>query len=468
MILLALPEIIVGLTALLVLLIDITAKSDSSQAAAKISLAGLFGALLALAAVWPHSGELAGGAFAVGAAGGWFKAVFLLAGAGTIALSYGTGEKSKFGSGCEYLFLLLLTLLGMMLLVSSRDMITIYVSLELATIPLFLLAAWSTTTASSEAGMKYVILGAVSSALLLFGMSIIYGVTGEMSVAAIAAAFSPSAPFWYGLALIGAGIGFKLALVPFQMWAPDVYEGAPTAITAYLSVASKAAGVALAVVLFAGILRGHLAEISPMIALISAVTMTLGNLAAMAQKNMKRFMAYSSISQAGYILMGFIGAFSEGPPAVIFYLLCYVVTNFAVFAVIALYQARTGRQQITDYAGLSQTHPLLALVMMIGLFSLAGIPPLAGFTGKFFLFSIAAQAGFYWLVTLAALNSTVSLYYYLKIVRQMYIEPPVNEPQFTTGSAMSWTLGLTFAATILIGVLPIFYESISAQTLGGF
>lgn len=467
----ALPEIIVGLTALLVFTLDLAVQEKKPGLIPYLAMTGLILASLSLFLIFPHTGSLLGGRFVIDSAAIWFKLIFLLATLSAVALAadrFGqvpASKSSHLDSSSEFVVLLLLTLLGMMMLVSSRDLATIYVSLELSTIPLFLLSAWSKSSLSSEAGLKYVMLGAMSSALLLFGMSIMYGLSGEMALEAIVVAIRPNPAYWFALALIGAGVGFKLALCPFHMWAPDVYEGAPTPVTAYLSGASKTAGVALAVVLFAKLAGSHLSDWSIGIALISALTMTLGNVAAIAQHNIKRFMAYSSISQAGYIIMGFIGAAPEGYPAIIYYLLGYLVTNIAVFAVIILYANQTGREEINEYAGLSETRPLLALVMMVALFSLAGIPPLAGFTGKFFLFSVAAKAGYYWLVTLAAVNSTISLYYYLKIVRQMYIEPPLELPStFTSSRILMWTLCVTLAGTILIGVLPIFYESISSQT----
>jgi NADH-quinone oxidoreductase subunit N len=470
---LALPEILVLLTAFAAFVLDLFVQKKNPRFVPYAVMTGLALASASLFWVFPVSGNLLGGRFVVDSGVLWFKLIFLLAAFFSVTLSTESFEqlpKSRGGQlehGSEFFILLLLTLLGMMLLVSSRDMATIYVSLELSTIPLFLLSAWSKNSLSSEAGLKYVVLGAMSSALLLFGMSIMYGLSGQMSIEAIASAIQPNSAYWFALALIGSGVGFKLALFPFHMWAPDVYEGAPTPVTAYLSVASKTAGVALAVVLFARLAGSHLSDWSTVIALISALTMTLGNVAAIAQHNIKRFMAYSSISQAGYIIMGFIGSAPEGFPAIIYYLLGYLVTNIAVFAVIILYANQTGREEISDYAGLSESRPLLALVMMVALFSLAGIPPLAGFTGKFFLFSVAAKSGYYWLVTLAAVNSTISLFYYLKIVRQMYIEAPLELPSsFSTSRLFTATLCITLVGTILIGVLPVFYETISSQTLG--
>lgn len=464
----ALPELIVTLTALCAFVSDLFVKEDRPRAVPIVVMVGLTLACMSFFIV-PHSGYLFGGRFVVDLGVLWFKGIFCLATLFAVMLSWDSFyprsyEGKKLTHSGEFCTLLLLTLLGMMILVSSRDLVTIYVSLELSTIPLFLLSSWSRTSISSEGGLKYVVLGAISSALILFGMSILYGLTGEMTISGIMGAENFTPGYWYALSLIGAGVGFKLAVVPFQMWAPDVYEGAPTPITAYLSVASKTTGVALAVFLFSTLAGEHLASWGGIIAMLSAFTMTMGNVAAIAQNNIKRFMAYSSISQAGYILMGFIGAAPEGLSVIVFYMLGYLVTNIAAFSVIILYANETGREELRDYAGLSLTRPLLALVLMISLFSLAGIPPLAGFTGKFFLFSIAAKSGFYWLVTLAAVNSTISLYYYLKIVRQMYIEVPLVIPStFSVSRVFAIVMCVTVAGTIAIGVFPGFYETIHSQ-----
>ena len=243
--LIALPEIIVLATTLLAFVFDLLFLKRQQKITPYIAMAGLSASLASLYIVYPLSGSLLGGRFVLGSGAIWFKLIFILSALFTVAISTASFEtlpaskKSELERGGEFVVLILLTLLGMLLLTSARDLVTIYVSLELSTIPLFLLSAWSRSSLSSEAGLKYVVLGAMSSALLLFGMSIVYGLSGEMTISAITAAIQPSTAFWYALALIGAGVGFKLALFPFHMWAPDVYEGAPTPVTAYLSVASK-------------------------------------------------------------------------------------------------------------------------------------------------------------------------------------------------------------------------------------
>jgi len=253
--------------------------------------------------------------------------------------------------------------------------------------------------------------------------------------------------------------------VPFHMWAADVYQGAPTPVTAYLSVASKGAGLAFTFQILYRAMGVYLADWTLVIALFAAVTMTLGNLVAIVQQNIKRFMAFSAISQAGYLIMGFLGPSPNGVPAMLYYMFVYVATNLAVFACIIWYANETGREQISEYRGLSRTNPLIALAMMLGLFSLAGIPPLSGFVGKFFLFSIASGAGLHWLVAVAAVNSTISLYYYLRVVRQMYIEPVYeNAAPIHVSKVMTVTIGVLTLVVVLFGIVPLFYENIHHDT----
>jgi NADH-quinone oxidoreductase subunit N len=405
----------------------------------------------------------------------WFKIIFLLAGFVTVILSMdlldGKASVRVRGIGFrgEYYTVLLSTIVGMMYLISARELITLYVSLELATIPLFVLAAWRRDDVhSGEAGLKYVIMGALASAFVLYGLSILYGLTGQTSLMGLShkLATVPKPAYWLASAMLMAGVGFKLTIVPFHMWAADVYEGAPAPVTAYLSVASKAAGLAFMFQVFYRMFGPSLTTWSPILAAFAAVTMTVGNLVAIVQDNIKRFMAFSAISQAGYLILGFLGPADNGVPAMLFYMLVYILSNLAVFACIVWYSNETGRERIEEYRGLSLTNPVMALGMMVALFSLAGIPPLSGFVGKFFLFSIASKAGYHWLVAVAAVNSTISLFYYLRVVRQMYIEPIYEgaEPlrvRYSIGIAVA---GLSLSVS-LMGVIPYFYETIHAQTI---
>lgn len=477
---LMLPELIVIATAFGVLLVDLCVTGNRRRVLAPIALAGIVTALFATIAqaqvIGTVHAQLLGGRYALDAVAWWFKLAFLLAALLTVAISLDSldgrtdSPSGRLGARGEYYVILLFSLVGMMYMISARDLVTLYVSLELSTIPLFALTAWRRDALSTEAGLKYVVIGALGSAILLYGFSILYGLTGETNLDAIASHIRDLSPaaFLVAAAMVTAGIAFKMTLVPFHMWAADVYQGAPTPVTAYLSVASKGAGLALMFQVFFRILGDHIQDWSYVIALLAAATMTLGNLVAIVQQDIKRFMAFSSISQAGYLIMGFLGPHSDASvPAMLFYLVVYVCTNLTVFAVIVFHSNQTGSSEIKDYRGLSRTNPRMALAMMLGLFGLAGIPPLAGFAGKFFLFSIASQSGFNWLVAVAAVNSTISLYYYLQIVRQMYIEPvPEGARVLRTTPALAIATGLAVTATLVLGVVPLFYELVQMSTGG--
>lgn len=469
-----LPEFIVIGTAFIILLLDLFLDQNEKSTLGILAILGLLIASFLVIILLPESGEMFGGRFVFDSVAGWFKLVFLLAGLVTITLSWDqlgahkTHINQQLKHTGEYYTILLFTVVGMMYLISARDLITLYISLELTTIPLFVLVAWKRDDIfSGEGALKYVILGALSSAVLLFGLSLLYGLTGHMALSGITAGLTASPGLWLAVGLVIAGIGFKLTIVPFHLWAADVYQGAPLPITAYLSVASKGAGLALMFLLFFKVFGQFLSHWNAVLAAFATITMTLGNVVAIVQQNIKRFMAFSSISQAGYLLMGFLGPFAEGIPAMVFYLVVYLVSNLVVFAVIIFYANETGRERIDQYRGLARTNPLLALAMMIALFSLAGIPPLSGFVGKFFLFSIASKAEFHWLVAVAAVNSTVSLYYYLRIVRQMYIEPSFEHAvKLPVSPILASTVAVTAVATVALGIVPGFYEVIYAQTIG--
>ncbi len=468
-----LPELIVAVCAIAILLVDLWLDERRRVILAPMAAGGLAIAMVAMLIAVPQGGSALGGRFSTDPVGWWFKVFFLLSGLVTILLSLDlldgrTGIRMRgIGFRGEYYTVLLATILGMMVLISARDLITLYVSLELATIPLFVLTAWRRDDAQSgEGGMKYVIFGAMASACMLYGLGLLYGLTGSTALTAMDRQLVHMPAFWLAAAMLVAGIGFKLTIVPFHFWAADVYQGAPVPVTAYLSVASKGAGLAFAFQILYRLMDGWIADAAAGVAIFAAVTMTLGNTVAIVQHNIKRFMAFSAISQAGYLIMGFVGGLPEGVPAMVFYLMVYAVTNLAVFGCIVWFSNQTGKEQIEDYRGLSRTNPLIALVMMLGLFSLAGIPPLSGFVGKFFLFSVASKAGFHWLVAVAAVNSTISLYYYLRIVRQMYIEvPDQGACRLPITPTLAVTLAVLSAALVLMGIIPSLYETISSQTL---
>ncbi len=324
----------------------------------------------------------------------------------------------------EFYVIILATLLGMYLMISATNFLLLYIGTELASLPSACLAAWNKSREeSAEAGAKLILMTALSSGIMMFGLSYIYGATGTMYF--IELAQSPLTVL--GFVFFFAGLAFKISLVPMHMWAPDVYEGSPTATTSYLSVVSKGAAIfALAITLHR--VFGALQHIwYPLLWAFSVVTIVVGNLFALRQKEMKRFFAYSSISQAGFILLGLLHGSHAGFTAVVYYVFVYVFSNLAAFGVIAVVENNTGRTDIAAYNGFYRFNPRLALTMMLAVFSLAGIPPLGGFFSKFFIFAAAAEGGDYILVLITTLNTVVSLYYYLRIVRAMFISTPDEE-----------------------------------------
>jgi NADH-quinone oxidoreductase subunit N len=415
-------------------------------------------ALLVIAFVSRWQGMLFGGSYVADGLS-WYAKLLILLGAGlTGALSMNALPIREKYHGA-YAALLLTASLGMMVLVSSKELITMYIGLETSAVSLYGLAAISKKNdLSLEAGLKYLILGALSSGILLFGLSLIYAGTGATTLDAIRAAVAARGQdplLLLGTVLMLLGVGFKLSMVPLHVWTPDVYQGAPTPVAAFISVASKSAGFVFALRLFSWTFAGSIAVWGPFFIAASVLTMTFGNLVAIPQKNVKRLLAYSTISQAGYILVGFMGAPVLGASAVLFYLLVYTVTNIAAFTVVIAFSAATGSDQLEDYSGLARREPLLALALTLALLSLAGIPPLGGFVGKIYLFYAAMQQGYLWLVIVAALNSILSLYYYLLVLKRMYIqEPTVERPRIRMPLPVKVVLLVTIAGIFLLGLLP--------------
>jgi NADH-quinone oxidoreductase subunit N len=372
------------------------------------------------------------------------------------------------GKTSEYFILLFSTLIGMNFMISAGDFLMFYIGLELATIPATVLVAFDKTrNTSAEAGIKFIFSSALSSGILLLGLSFIYGTTGSIYFDDVLAAFGSNSLQLLGFIFLVAGMGFKISLVPFHFWAADVYEGAPVNITSYLSVLSKGAAVFIFAILLFKVFANLKDTWETLLYVLSVATMTIANLFAIRQDNLKRFMAFSSIAQAGFILLGIMGADQAGMTAVVYFMLVYVFTNLAAFGVISSISHQTGHETITSYKGLYRTNPLLSLTMMLALFSLAGIPPVAGFFGKFFLFTAAASKGYYILVLIAVLNATVSLYYYLRVIKAMFIDlndQPIarfKSDVFTRISLVFCILGVFFT-----GFFGVIYEYISGLSAG--
>lgn len=435
---------------------------------------GIVISLLSLGQLNRNGMEMFGGRLQLDSVSWWFQCAFLSSGLFLLLVSYisfdqknNDNNKNTIFNGLEFLSLAYFALGGAMIMVLATDLVTLYVSLELTTIPMALLVAWlKSKEESSEAGLKYILLGGFSSAFLLYSFTMMYGISGSTDLATIAQNIHNHSAVWYLAALSLVTIGFKMSLVPFHLWAADVYQGSPTSITAFLSTASKGVGLALMFQLFYKIFGFHLKEWGLIISVVAAITMTLGNVVALNQSQIKRFMAFSSISQAGYFMMGFLGAEPKGVSAMLFYFLVYIFCNFTAFAIITIVTNQKQDESLDSFKGLSLSNPILAFLMLLALLSLAGVPPLAGFVGKFFLFSIAAGAGFNWLVGVAAINSTISLFYYLNVVKKMYMEDSETEQSLEIGVGIKIALALGSIGIITFGIIPSLYESIYANTNG--
>lgn len=365
----------------------------------------------------------------------------------------------------EYYLLILLATLGMMLMASGNELIVVFLGLELMSLSLYVLAGYfQRSMASSEAGMKYLLLGAFASGFFLYGIALIYGGAGTTSIPKIATAITENARsplLLSGMFLLVVGFGFKVALVPFHQWAPDVYEGAPTSIAAFISAGPKAAGFAAFLRIFLEALQNLQSEWIVVVTILAALTMTVGNLVAIAQRNIKRMLAYSSIAHAGYVLVGLAAANKDGISSAMFYLLVYCIMNIGAFGAVILARTEDGESlMISDYAGLGFKKPLLALFMTLMLLSLAGFPPTAGFVGKFCIFRSAVESGQIWLVIIGAINTAISAFYYLRVVVAMYMREPEAELDFQPYPRLL-IVALTLAAigVVLIGILPSYFLS---------
>ena len=362
----------------------------------------------------------------------------------------------------EFFILMFSSLLGMYFLISSRNFLMLYLSLELSTLPMTALAAYDIyNRKSSEAGIKLILSAALSSGILLFGISFLYATGGSLYFAEITGNIGHSYLAIAGLVMFFAGFAFKISLVPFHFWTADVYEGAPTPVSNYLSVISKAAAVFILMITLFVVLR-ELKDIwVPMLYGISVLTMFIGNFFALRQQNLKRFLAFSSVAQAGFILMGMLAADHMSVTAIIYFIAIYLFSNIVAFGVVQAVAVASGKENINDYNGLYRTNPLLSLAIMIALFSLAGIPPIAGFFGKFFLYTSAASQGYYTLVFIGVVNVTISLYYYLLVVRAAFLRRSENPiPYFKSDVLTKISLAVAVAALFIMGLYSPFFDYI--------
>jgi len=364
--------------------------------------------------------------------------------------------------GSEFFILLFSSLLGMYFMISSGDFLMFYLGLELSTLPVAALAAFETSKRiSSEAGIKLILSAALASGVSLFGISMLYATSGSIYFDAIAEVITASNLTILGMLLFFAGLAFKISLVPFHFWTADVYEGAPISVASYLSVISKGAAVFILMILLFTVLKPLMHIWENVIYIIAIATMFIGNLFALRQQNMKRFLAFSSIAQAGFILLGLITGTQLGTATIVYFVMIYIFSNLAAFGVVQAISLQTGKENMDDYEGLYRTNPNLSLVMMLALFSLAGIPPVAGFFGKFFLFTAAASKGYYLLVFLAVVNVTISLYYYLLVIRAMFLRKSDTAiPYFKNKLYMRLGLIITVVGILVVGLYSPLYDYI--------
>lgn len=485
-----LPEIVLAAGALLVLAADVVTPRHRQGAIIGLTLGVLAATGAALVPTAGANVTVAAGLVAVDGFALFFKVLFLLAAALTILMSsrYLAIEGTPVG---EYCFLVLCAALGMMFMAGGVDLVTLFIGLETMAVSFYVLTGFiKPNRRSNEAAVKYFLLGAFSLGILLYGMSLLYGLTGtthlcdtpgQPGLATALAGAQGDLVLVLAVVLVAAGVGFKIAAVPFHMWAPDVYEGAPTPITAFLSVGSKAASFAMLLRIFAeglpqfraeglSVVWGQAVGWSTVFYVLSVVSMTVGNLAALTQSNLKRLLAYSSIAHAGYVLIGVVAGSGRGVAAALIYLFVYLFMQLGAFAVVVLLRRRDViGDELKDLSGLYFRSPAAAVAMLVFMLSLGGIPPTAGFMGKFWLFSAAIESGYVWLAVIGVLNSALSLYYYVRVVVFMWIREEAIGSPLTLGPALALALALSVVGTLVFGVYPapLFeFGEASAATLG--
>jgi NADH-quinone oxidoreductase subunit N len=443
------PEIVVTLAAVILLMLELVVKNKNSLGIFAIAVSGL-----SLYILPQCQGETFGGMFVNDTVSSYFKVIFLINLFLTVLISLRYMQREKAESG-EYYGLLVFATAGMMIMASARDFIVLYLGLELMALSTYILAGIKRDDLkSNEAAIKYFLLGGFSSAMLLYGISLLYGLTATTDIFKIGEFLKgteTTPALLFAMALILAAFSFKIAAAPFHMWAPDVYEGAPTSVTAFMSIGPKAAGFAVIANVFFSAFHGLRADWAPLLIIISITTMAVGNILALTQTNIKRMLAYSSIAHAGYMLLGIIAGTEQGLYAMMTYLLIYAFMNMGAFGIIVLMDKG---DELKDYEGLAKSRPLVAALMLVFMFSLTGIPPTAGFIGKFNLFLAVVQAGYTWLVVVAVIFSAISAFYYLRVVMNMYMKAMSEEAALSPSPFLSLALGIAVFAVFAIGVLP--------------
>ena len=453
------PLLIVVLAAMTTLLYEVFAEEHGDPSRPVwLSLAGVAGGLISTAVLWRNGDNAFNGTFALDGVAAFTNLVCLIA-AGLSLLMAPSYLASIGVRAREYYPLVLFAVAGMMVMGAARDLIILFLGIEIMSLAAYVLAGvHRTDRASGEAALKYFLLGAFATGFLLYGIAILYGATGSTSYAGIAAALPNASRTLVlgGVALLVVALGFKVSAVPFHFWAPDVYQGAPTSVTALMAVGIKAAAVASFARLFIIAFASLHDQWAMLVWVLAVLTMTVGNVVAIAQNNVKRMLAYSSIAHAGYLLAAIVAGTPRGGGAVLFYLLAYAFMNLGAFAVvIAIGRKGEPNEQFSDYAGLASRRPLIAAAMVLFMLSLTGIPPLVGFVGKLYLIEAIVQAGYIWLAVIMVLNSAVSAYYYLRLIIEMYMRDPASpETAFDPAPLLVACLLVATVGTIYFGIFP--------------
>ncbi len=457
-----LPFIIVAGWAMIILLVDLWIPADRKWITAGMAALGLVAAIAAVISRFGIEREAFDGMIVIDGYSSFFQLLFLGVGLIAVSQAYDYLRQRDIERG-EYYTLLLFSLSGMLLMASAGDLIVVFLAVELLSIPLYVLAAFAIPQVESEeSSLKYFLLGAFASGFLVYGIALIFGSTGTTALSGVVAAIASveTAPILLlvGSGMILVGLGFKVAAVPFHMWTPDVYQGAPTSVTSFMSVGAKAGGFAALLRIFVTALPGAASTWMPVTMWIAALTMAWGNIAAISQTNIKRMLAYSSIAHAGYIFMAMPAAAApeiatEAVRAALFYLLTYAITNLGAWGVVlALEKAEGSGLAINDYAGLGKKRPALALAMALFMLSLTGIPPTVGFMGKFYLFRAVINANLIWLAIVGVVTSLISAYYYLRVIVVMYMHD--GEPEVRSEAFLNSTILITALGSFIFGILP--------------
>jgi len=477
------PELFLTGAVLLCIIVDLFGKQPEKTACWLVSFLGCLTALAASVTAWGKEGEAFYQLVRMDNLSNFFNVIFLVSGLLTLLISGSYVRREGFPAG-EYCTLLLISMIGMLFMAGANDLMTVFLGLEIMSIPVYVLAGMMQKNPKSpEAAIKYLLLGGFASAFLLFGIALLYGSVGSTKLADLlqhirAVPIGSSPLFLSGMGFLLVGMGFKVSLVPFHMWTPDVYEGAPTPITAFMSAAVKAAGFAVLIRVVVLSLHPLAVDWSRIFWVLAVATMVLGNVVALVQENIKRMLAYSSIAHAGYVLVALTAGSQAGVQGALIYLFIYALMNLGAFGVvICLSRQEDQGVEIRDYTGLARRHPLYALAMTVFMFSLAGVPPTGGFIAKFYAFSAAVKADLIWLAVIGVLMSAVSAYFYLRVLVVMYMQDPAEaeDASFvpaTTDSSLdtgiiSFSLWICAVSVLLLGIWPGWLSQAALQALKG-